>query len=64
MTKAETEALEWLRARGGDGVFGVKGNQTLLVRGEFAPFMRSTWNALVKAGKCELYGQRRLRVKQ
>lgn len=62
MTPAHKDAFEWLKKHGGDGVFAEKNHQVLLAQGERAPFMRSTWNALVAAGKCEFYGKRRIRV--
>lgn len=67
LTPAQTKALRWLEARGGDGVFDIHG--VLLAGGELAPVMRSTWNALAAAGRVEFYGpphnphtRRRLRV--
>ena len=62
MTRPETEALQWLREHGGDGVFAGRDYQALLARGETAPFMRSTWNALERLGRVEFYGNRRLRI--
>lgn len=53
MTKAQTEALKWLRDRGGDGIFDRNG--VLLAAGESAPHTRSTWNALAKLGEIEFY---------
>jgi len=53
MTKSQSEALKWFQERGGDGVFDKCG--VLLVRGERAPFMRSTWNSLRDIGKIEFY---------
>lgn len=46
-------ALDWLRERGGDGVFDRNG--VVLASGERAPFMRSTWNALCDLGIVEFY---------
>lgn len=62
MTRSETEALRWLKENGGDGVFAGRNRQALLVRGQNAPFMRSTWNALARQGRVEFYGDRRLRI--
>lgn len=62
MTRSESEALRWLKEHGGDGVFAGRDHQALLAAGETAPFMRSTWNALAKQGRVELYGNRRLRL--
>lgn len=53
MTKAQKEALAWLSAHNGDGLFDRKG--VLLAAGESAPFMRSTWNALRDLGLVEFY---------
>jgi hypothetical protein len=64
LTKSETDALEWLRKHGGDGVFAGRDHQALLARGETGPFMRSTWNALARKGRVEFYGNRRLRILQ
>ncbi|TAN16305.1 MAG: hypothetical protein EPN45_02485 [Rhizobiaceae bacterium] len=64
MTRAEADALKWLFDHGGDGVFAGRDHQVLLARGETAPFMRSTWNALARLGRVEFYGKRRLRILQ
>lgn len=63
-TAAQREALLWLRAHHGDGVFDKHG--VLIAAGESAPFMRTTWNALRDAGHVEFYGPkcRRVRVKE
>ena len=66
LTKAQLEALDWLRKRGGDGAFDVHG--VALACGESAPVMRSTWNRLAALGLIEFYsptgkGRGRLRVK-
>ena len=53
MTKAQTEALDWLRHHNGDGAFDRHG--VLLAAGELAPFMRSTWNRLRDLGLVEFY---------
>ncbi len=53
MTKAQTAALEWLKAHNGTGVFDKHG--VLLAAGESAPFMRSTWNALRDTGHVDIY---------
>lgn len=58
---AQNDALLWLAAHNGDGVFDRNG--VLLAAGEKAPVMRATWNALIDAGKVEAYlGGRRLRL--
>lgn len=62
MTRAESEALTWLREHGGDGVFAGRDRQALLAQGETAPFMRSTWNSLCAQGLVEFYGNRRIRI--
>ena len=54
MTEAERAALKWLCDHGGDGVFGKK--SVVLAGGEWAPFMRSTWNALRDSELVEFYG--------
>ncbi len=56
LTVAQRRALEWLRARGGDGVFDKNG--VVLAQGETAEVMRSTWNALRDLGLIEFYGGR------
>lgn len=56
LTKAQIEALKWLRDRGGDGIFDDDG--VLLAAGESAPHTRSTWNKLNAAGIVEFYGGR------
>lgn len=53
MTEAQSQALKWLRDRGGDGMFDKNG--VLLAAGETAPHTRSTWNELVKLGLVEIY---------
>lgn len=53
MTKAERQALDWLRKHNGDGCFDKNG--VLLAAGELAPFMRSTWNGLRDQGLVEFY---------
>lgn len=53
ITKAQRDALKWLREHNGDGCFDRNG--VLLAGGELAPFMRSTWNALRVAGLVEMY---------
>ena len=54
LTAAQRDALAWLRARGGDGVFDRRG--VALARGETSPVERKTWNALAEAGLVEFYG--------
>ena len=53
MTKAEANALTWLRRHAGDGVFDKHG--VLLAAGERAPVMRRTWNAFRDLGLVEFY---------
>lgn len=66
LTKAQRDAAEWLRKRGGDGMFDKNG--IVLAAGETAPVQRSTWNALRDAGLVEFYnptpgrGRGRLRL--
>jgi len=65
MTPAQVEALRWLIAHTGDGMFD--NNGVLLAAGESAPHVRATWNALGKLGLVEFYrvsakGRGRLRV--
>ena len=68
MTEAQINAVNWLRARGGDGLFDLNG--VLVAHGERAPFMRSTWNTLGSLGYIEFYntrggqGRGRLRLTQ
>lgn len=52
-TGAQARAFNWLKARGGDGMFDKNG--VLLAQGELAPFMRSTWSALREQGFVEFY---------
>lgn len=54
MTEAQLNALKWIAARNGEGVFDRNG--VLIAAGERAPFMRSTWNELVAQRKCEFFG--------
>jgi hypothetical protein len=65
VTKAQAEALEWLRRRGGDGCFNNHG--VALACGESAPVTRQTWNRLAQLGLVEFYkptgkGRGRLRL--
>jgi hypothetical protein len=65
LTKAQKDALQWLRDHNGTGLFDKNG--VLLASGELAPVRRSTWNALREAGKVEIYrdgvrGPARVRV--
>lgn len=60
-TDSQKSALLWLRNRNGDGVFDR--NQVLNAAGERAPYMRSTWSNLERAGLVERYlNGRRLRI--
>lgn len=52
-TAAQHKALEWLKERGGDGLFDRQG--VLVAAGERAPITRSTWNALIELGLAEIY---------
>jgi len=62
-TEAVLSALLWLKNRGGDGVFDK--NQVLNAAGERAPYMRSTWTKLCRAGWAEQYlNGRRIRIAQ
>ena len=56
LTKAQQEALRWLREHGGDGCFDANG--IVLAGGETAPVMRITWNALRDAGLVQFYNPR------
>lgn len=58
--KVQRKALDWLRERGGDGLFNRHG--VLMARGELAPHMRATWNKLIAAGELEKYDGIRVRV--
>jgi hypothetical protein len=65
MTKAETAALKWLAARGGDAAFDRNG--IALAMGDTAPVARSTWNKLRDARRVEFYnttgkGRGRVRI--
>jgi hypothetical protein len=57
MTEAQRAALKWLREHGGNGIFGTRGG-VLLAGGEWAPFMRSTWNALERTALVQKRGKR------
>ena len=62
-TRSQLSALKWLIVRGGDGVFGEKSNNSvLLCAGDRAPVMRGTWSKLEKLGLVEKHGIKRLRV--
>lgn len=63
LTEAQTSALDWLAARGGDG--SIQSGERVLARGEFAPHLWTTWRALIAAGRVEEYREgkaRRLRI--
>lgn len=53
MTKAQKDALDWLKKHNGDGLFDRNG--VLLAAGETAPVTRATWNALRDLGLVEFY---------
>lgn len=57
LTASQAAAVKWLRERGGDACFDKRG--VALAAGESAPFLRSTWNELQKAGLLEFYGGKR-----
>lgn len=57
ITEAQRTALRWLKQHNGDGLFSRDG--VLLAAGERAPVMRSTWNALERAGFVEFYAERK-----
>lgn len=56
LTEPQRAALKWLRDRGGTGMFGKEG--VLLAKGEWAPFMRSTWKVLRDEGFITLTNKR------
>jgi hypothetical protein len=60
LTGSQKSALKWLINHTGDGLFDKNG--VLTAAGERAGVMRSTWNALIKAGLAEKYNKKRLRV--
>lgn len=60
MTKAQEQALKWLREHNGDGLFDRCG--VLVAAGERAPVMRATWNKLRDAGLIEFYNKKRVRI--
>lgn len=68
LTAPQRRALQWLKDRGGDGIFNRHG--VLLAQGEYAPHERVTWNQLGELGLVEFYdgvrsggtGHGRLRV--
>lgn len=57
ITKPQRSALLWLINRNGTGIFDKNG--VLVAGGERAPIMRSSWNALVKAGAIEFAKDRK-----
>jgi hypothetical protein len=56
LSRAQSDALKWLRDHGGDGCFDHNG--IVLAGGETAPVMRATWNALRDLGLIEFYNPR------
>jgi hypothetical protein len=63
LTAAQKSALLWLRNRNGDGMFDRPHGGVVLASGDYAPVMRSTWNALSTIGLVEFYASnRRIRV--
>ena len=63
MTEAQTSALDWLAARGGDA--SVQSGGAVLARGEFAPHAWKTWRALIASGRVDEYREgkaRRIRI--
>ena len=58
MTKAQGEALRWLRERNGTGVWEKPGATVLVAAGERAPHTRGTWNALRDLGLLKIEGRR------
>ncbi len=52
----------WLEFRGGTGVFDKNG--VMLAAGDHAPFMRSTWNELVKRHMAFLPEKKRLTISE
>lgn len=53
LTRSQRDALLWLEAHGGDGIFAR--GCVLLAAGEIAPFNRVTWNRLRDHGLVEMY---------
>jgi len=62
VTDAMRQALIWFKEHNSDGCFAVGAWRGFIAAGENAPFMRVTWNRLLEAGLCELYGKRRMRI--
>lgn len=56
LTKAQSEALKWLREHNGTGVFMKDG--VLLAAGERAPVQRITWNRLRDLDLVSIDGKR------
>jgi len=63
MTKAQRDALKWLKEHGGDGCRQGPCRQQVLAQGEIAPFMWSTFTALALLGMVDLYGRPDWRVR-
>lgn len=60
INRSQHDALKWLVAHGGDGMFDRNG--VFLAAGESAPVMRATWNKLRGMGLVEFYGNKRMRL--
>ena len=63
MTRSQHEALAWLKAQGGSGVFTRRKdkppqNLYFLAGGEWSLFMPSTWHALAGLGRVSITGNR------
>lgn len=57
LTAAQAAAMKWMKEHGGDACFDRHG--VAFAQGETAPFTRTTWNGLERAGLLQFYGGRR-----
>ena len=57
ITDTQLNALTWLNQRGGRGGFTTrKPDKKLLARGEYGPYLASTWTSLADGGYLEIAG--------
>jgi translation elongation factor EF-Ts len=56
MTESMQRAVEWLRQRGGSGIWDKRNR--LIAAGEIAPFYRATWKRLNDVGIVSIANKR------